>query len=66
MTKLVRQKLSVPGNEPVDISPERMASLRQQLDTELKTVLREKDFREFDLERAFRIVKDVAAIIGRY
>ena len=66
MTELVRQKLSVPGNEPVDISPERMATLRQQLDTELKTVLREKDFREFDLERAFRIVKDVAAIIGRY
>ena len=66
ITELVMQKLSVPGNEPVDISPERMATLRQQLDTELKTVLREKDFREFDLERAFRIVKDVAAIIGRY
>jgi len=32
----------------------------------LKTVLREKDFREFDLEQAFRIVKDVADIIGRY
>lgn len=65
MTELVRQKLSVPGNEPVDISPERLATLQQQLDTELKTVLREKDFREFDLERAFRIVKDVAAFIGR-
>lgn len=64
MTELVRQKLAVPGNEPVDISPARMATLLQQLDTELKTVLREKDFREFDLERAFRIVKDVAAIIG--
>jgi len=38
--------------------------LRRQLDTELKTVLREKDFRDFDLERAFRIVKDVAVIIG--
>lgn len=64
MTELVGQKLAVPGNEPVDISPERMAELRRQLDTELKTVLREKDFMEFDLERAFRIVKDVAAIIG--
>jgi len=31
-----------------------------------KTVLREKDFREFDLERAFRIVKAVATFIGRY
>lgn len=64
MTELVRQKIAVPGNDPVDISPERMAALRQQLDTELKTVLREKDFREFDLERAFRIVTEVAAIIG--
>lgn len=61
---LVKRKLSVPGNEPVDISPERLSALRQQLDRELKTVLREKDFREFDLERAFGIVKDVAAIIG--
>ncbi len=64
MTELVRQKLAIPGNEPVDISPERMATLRRQLDTELKTVLREKDFAEFDLERAFRIVTEVAAIIG--
>jgi predicted nucleotidyltransferase component of viral defense system len=61
---LVRQKLSIPGNEPVDVSSDRLATLRQQLDTELKTVLREKDFREFDLERAFRIVKDVADLIG--
>ncbi|MHB8772068.1 MAG: nucleotidyl transferase AbiEii/AbiGii toxin family protein [Syntrophales bacterium] len=60
---LVKQKLAVPGNEPVDVSPERLAALRQQLDRELKTVLREKDYREFDLERAFRIVKDVAAVI---
>lgn len=61
---LVRQKLAIPGNEPVDVSPERLVALRQQLDRELKTVLREKDFREFDLERAFGIVKDVAALIG--
>jgi predicted nucleotidyltransferase component of viral defense system len=64
MTELVKKKLAVPGNEPVDISLERMATLRRQLDTELKTVLREKDFAEFDLERAFRIVAEVAAIIG--
>jgi predicted nucleotidyltransferase component of viral defense system len=64
MTEMVRQKLAVPGNEPVDISPERMSTLRRQLDTELKTVLRAKDFAEFDLERAFRIVTEVAAIIG--
>ncbi|MGV8081594.1 MAG: nucleotidyl transferase AbiEii/AbiGii toxin family protein [Syntrophales bacterium] len=64
ITVLVRQKLAVPGNEPIDISPERLALLRQQLVTELKPVLREKDFREFDLERAFGIVKEVASMIG--
>jgi predicted nucleotidyltransferase component of viral defense system len=64
LIELIRQKMAVPGNEPVDISSERLALLRQQLDTELKTVLRENDFRDFDLERAFRIVKGVAAIIG--
>ena len=64
MPELVRQKLAVPGNDRVDVSEDRLAMLRRQLDTELKTVLREKDLREFDLERAFRIVKDVAAIIG--
>jgi predicted nucleotidyltransferase component of viral defense system len=64
MLALIRQKLAIPGNEPVDVSPERLAQLRQQLDTELKTVLREKDFREFDLERAFKIVKDVADLMG--
>ncbi len=61
---LVRRKLAIPGNEPVDVSSDRLALLRQQLDTELKSVLREKDFREFDLERAFKIVKDVADHIG--
>ncbi|HAR98853.1 MAG TPA: hypothetical protein DCS11_08185 [Syntrophus sp. (in: bacteria)] len=61
---LVRRKLAIPGNEPVDVSSDRLAALRLQLDTELKTVLREKDLREFDLERAFKIVKDVADLIG--
>jgi predicted nucleotidyltransferase component of viral defense system len=63
MIELVRKKLAVPGNEPVDLSPERLFMLQRQLNRELKTVLREKDFREFDLTRAFEIVRDAAAII---
>jgi len=61
--EMVRQKLAVPGNEPVDISPERMATLRRQLDSQLKPVLRAKDFAAFDLDRAFSTVSDVAAMI---
>jgi len=62
--EMVRQKLAVPGNEPVDVSPDRLASLRQQLDSQLKPVLRVDDFIAFDLDRAFRIVSDVATLIG--
>jgi cell division FtsZ-interacting protein ZapD len=61
---LVRQKLAVPGNEPVDVSDVRLAALRQQLDSRLKPVLRTKYFDEFDLERAFAMVVDVAGMVG--
>jgi predicted nucleotidyltransferase component of viral defense system len=57
---LVRQKLAVPGNDPMDVSQVRLAMLRQQLEPQLKPVLRVKDFAEFDLERAIRIVVDMA------
>ncbi len=57
---LVRQKLAVPGNDPTDVSHVRLAMLRQQLEPQLKPVLRGKDFAEFDLERAIRIVVDMA------
>ena len=50
---MVREKLAIPGNEPANISNERKQSLQRQLDTQLKPVLRNKDFRNFDLERAF-------------
>ena len=60
MVKLVRQKLGVPGNEAVDVSDARLGKLRQQVEPELKPVLRESDFQEFDLERAFGIVAEVA------
>jgi predicted nucleotidyltransferase component of viral defense system len=58
---LVRQKLAVPGNRPADVSGTRLAALRRQLEPQLRPVLRNKDFGAFDLERAFRIVADMAA-----
>lgn len=51
----VGQKLAIPGNDPVDVSERRLAALRRQVESELKPVLRDTDFREFDLERAFKI-----------
>lgn len=57
---LVQAKLAVPGNEPINVSAERLAVLRQQLAPQLRPVLREKDFRAFDLDRAFRVVAEMA------
>jgi hypothetical protein len=50
----------VPGNEPVNVSEPRLVALRQQLDSQLRPVLREKDFREFDVDRAFGVVAEMA------
>jgi predicted nucleotidyltransferase component of viral defense system len=57
---LVRSKLAVPGNYQVDVSEQRRAVLQRQLEAELRPVLRERDFQEFDLERAFAIVAAMA------
>jgi predicted nucleotidyltransferase component of viral defense system len=58
--RLVKQKLSVPGNFQVDISQPRLKVLRQQLEGQLRPVLREKDYSDFDLERAIRTVIGMA------
>ena len=61
---LVKGKLAVPGNEPVDVSAARLATLKSQLESQLKPVLRDRDFAEFDLERAFTTVAEAAAALG--
>jgi hypothetical protein len=64
LIELVRQKLAVPGNDPVDVSDTRLAMLRRQLGSQLKPVLRGRDFAEFEPERAFRIVAQMAEKTG--
>ena len=61
---LVRQKLAVPGNDSINIGPDCLTELRGQLDTRLKPVLRERDFIEFDLERAYKMVVEVAKAVA--
>jgi predicted nucleotidyltransferase component of viral defense system len=60
----VGQKLAIPGNDAVDVSARRLNALRRQVETELRPVLREPDFTEFDLDRAFKIVSDMAKAVG--
>jgi predicted nucleotidyltransferase component of viral defense system len=57
---LLADKLKVPGNPPIDLSPARKVKLKTQLNTELKPVLRPSDFDGFDLDRIFDVVKGIA------
>jgi len=61
---LLRQKLSVPGTEPIDVSPEKLENLRRQVDVQLKPVLKESDFISFDLNHAFETVRRFAEALA--
>jgi len=44
---MVRRKLAIPDNPPVDVGSDRMAALRRQVDAKLKPVLPDKEFRDW-------------------
>jgi len=64
LLRLLRAKLDVPGTGAVNVSAERLDDLRQQVDAELRPVLRPREFELFDVDRAFGIVRGVAEGLG--
>jgi len=64
LVRLVRVKLAVRDNPQVDVSDERLRRLRAQMSTDLRPVLRPKDFDEFDLEHAIGVVVEMAEAVG--
>jgi predicted nucleotidyltransferase component of viral defense system len=58
---LVRQKMAVPGNDLIGVNDDRVRTLERQLEPQLRSVLREQDFRGFDLAAASRLAVDMAA-----
>jgi predicted nucleotidyltransferase component of viral defense system len=56
---MVKAKIDVPGNEPIDLSEERKQELNRQLEGQLKPVLRPSDFDGFDLNGAFELVRKI-------
>ncbi len=54
--KLLRQKLAVPGNEPIQLTGERRGVLEKQCHTELSAVLRTKDIKKFNLDRVWTVL----------
>ena len=59
LVELVRKKLAVPENDPVNLDLPQKEMLKAQLNTELKPILREQDFQQFDLDRAFNLIVEV-------
>jgi len=63
LISLVRQKLAVPGNDGVSVREDRLAALRVQLETQLRPVLRRRNFDAFNLADAIKIVRGMASSI---
>lgn len=61
---MAKEKLRVPGNEPVDVTPERKRELVKQLDGQLRPVLRPVDFDKFSLDDAFDLACEIANAIS--
>lgn len=56
MIPMIKHKLDVL-NRTIDLSDNRKTEFLNQLSTDLKPVLRQKDFEEFDFEKAWNILK---------
>jgi predicted nucleotidyltransferase component of viral defense system len=61
---MVRKKLDVPGNIPVDFSLEHKRELDRQLEGQLRPVLRPADFDSFNMEKAFELIGRVAKAVS--
>jgi predicted nucleotidyltransferase component of viral defense system len=64
LIELVKRKLAVHGNDPVDVSVEKHNALKRQIRAQLKPVLREADFASFDLNQAFDVVVEIARALS--
>jgi predicted nucleotidyltransferase component of viral defense system len=62
---LVRQKISVPGTEPVQMTLERRAALDAQISTTLRPFLRTSDSEHFDLNRIWQALLDLVEILKK-
>jgi len=57
---MVKKKLNVPGNTPIDISLRHKQKLSRQLEGQLRPVLRPADFDRFNMDGAFELIDRVA------
>ena len=60
---LVRHKITVPGSESVNLSDAVHEVLARQVETQLRPVLRESDFKLFNLNRVVKTLQRIAEAI---
>jgi hypothetical protein len=58
--QLLKKKLAIPGNEPIDLSEDRRAELDRQVEAQLKPIVRTIDFERFDIGRIWSTVQALA------
>ena len=63
LIELLRYKLTIPGNELLDFSTQRVRDLENQLDAELRPVLRSVDYDRFNLDQVLDIVTGVEEML---
>jgi hypothetical protein len=63
LIELIRSKLAIPRNDPLDVSDEKHEILKRQVQGQLRPVLREADYADFDLKRAFGIAAKVVTAL---
>ncbi len=56
---LVKRKLAIPRTPEPDLSDRRVGQLERQLEAQLRPVLREQEFRQFDLARAVETLRQI-------
>jgi len=63
LLRLLRAKLAIAGNQPIDISDGRLLILRNQINAQLRPVLRPSDFAAFDIDRPIEALRSVAEML---
>jgi predicted nucleotidyltransferase component of viral defense system len=63
LIELVKAKLAVPGNSAINLSDEKLESLRAQLVSELEPVLRPHDFSNFDLGWTYAQLQPIVRLL---
>jgi predicted nucleotidyltransferase component of viral defense system len=60
LMRLAAQKVETGGNVDFQLHGQRRKDLKEQVDTQLRTVLRPVDFKQFDFEQAWIHLSEVA------